>query len=219
MIRYAIFDMDGTLLDTEKIFQRTWNEVGARWRLVGIEDMYGSVVGRSIDTIILMLCEKYGEDIDFRAFFDERMKYFCKLIEKEVPLKSGCLELLEFLKSHGIPMALATSTPLYITDGNLRKTGIDKYMDAVVTADMVENGKPAPDIFLEAGRRIGAIASECIVCEDSYSGIIAASRAGMKPVMIPDMLLPNEETNRLTYATENSLFDVIELIKKENNFI
>lgn len=217
MIKYVIFDMDGTLLDTEKVFQRAWNDTGRAWNLDGIEDMYGNIIGRSADTIISMLREKYGTNIDFDKFWCERMTYFTTLVEKDVPLKPGCMEILLFLKENGIKTALATSTPLYITKENLRKTGIDSYFDAVVTSDAVEHGKPAPDIFLEAGRRIGAEASETVVCEDSYNGITAAYAAKMKPVMIPDMLPPTEETEKITYATVDSLFDVIELIEKENN--
>ncbi len=219
MINYVIFDMDGTLLDTEKLFQKSWNDVGVKWGLEGIEDMYRSIIGRSVDTIIQMLEEKYGPQTDCYGFFRARTENFKELISKEIPIKKGCMELLRFLKEHNIPMALATSTPLYMTESNLAKTGIGEYLDAVVTADMVENGKPAPDIFIEAGRRIGAKAHECLVCEDSYNGIRAAYAAGMKPVMIPDILQPTSEIKQILYATVDSLLDVIELIKKENKII
>ncbi len=219
MINYVIFDMDGTLLDTEKLFQKSWNDVGVKWGLEGIEDMYQSIIGRSVDTIIQMLEEKYGPKTDCYGFFRARTENFKELISKEIPIKKGCTELLKFLKEHNIPMALATSTPLYMTENNLAKTGIGEYLDAVVTADMVENGKPAPDIFIEAGIRIGAKAHECLVCEDSYNGIRAAYAAGMKPVMIPDMLQPTSEIKQISYAMVDSLLDVIELIKKENKII
>ena len=113
-------------------------------------------------------------------------------------------------------MAIATSTPMYITSNNMDKTGIGKYMDAVVTAEAVQNGKPAPDIFLEAAKRIGADPLYTIVCEDSINGIRGAHRAAMKPIMVVDRLAPTEETEELCYAICNSLFDVMELIKKEN---
>ena len=89
----------------------------------------------------------------------------------------------------------------------------------MITGDRVSNGKPAPDIFIEAGRRINAKADECAVCEDSYSGIFGAYAAGMKPILIPDLLKPTKETDEVTYATVESLLDVIEIIKNENKII
>lgn len=216
MIKYVIFDMDGTLLDTEPLFEKSWNDIGEKWGFEGIDKLYCQIVGRSADTIIELLEKIYGKEKDCRKFFEERMQYFTTLVENGVPMKTGCIELLSFLKEQNISMALATSTPMYITGTNLKKTGIGEYLNAVVTSEMVERGKPAPDIFIEAGRRIGAKKEECIVCEDSYNGITAAHAAGMLPVMIPDILPPTEETDRLAYATCKSLFDVIDLIKKEN---
>ena len=219
MIKVIAADMDGTLLDTEPLFERAWNEVGAKWGLEGIEKLYVNIVGRSSDTIIKLLEDTYGEGVDCKAYYAERMARSRELFEQEIPLKPGALEILKFLKAEGIRVAIATSTVTKIAEKNLKKVGLWEYVDEVVTSEMVENGKPAPDIFIEAGRRIGAVKEECIVCEDSYNGIIAAHASGMKPIMIPDMLPPTEETNRLTYKTCNDLFEVMELIKKENHLI
>ena len=216
MIKYVIFDMDGTLIDTEPIFEKAWNEIGKKWGFDGIDKLYCQIVGRSVDTIIELLERTYGTEKDCRAFFSERQQYFTTLIEHGVPFKPGCMELLRFLKANNIRTALATSTPMYIVEKNMRNTGIDEYIDEIVTSEMVVNGKPAPDIFLEAGKRIGAIKEECIVCEDSYNGIIAAHAAGMKPVMIPDMLPPTKKTDAMVYKTCSDLFEVMELIKEEN---
>ncbi len=219
MIKYVIFDMDGTLLDTEPIYKKTWVETGERWGLDGMEEMYPYIMGKSIETIIIMMKERFGDDFNGEKFFDERMSYFTSLIENGVSTRPGCFELLDYLKSENIPMALATSTPLYITERNMERTGIGKYMDAVVTSSMVKRGKPAPDIFLEAARRIGAAPCDTVVCEDSPYGIIAAHDAGMKPVFIPDLTEPSDDICRLANFTLNSLADVIEVIKKENKEI
>ncbi len=219
MIKYVIFDMDGTLLDTEPIYKRTWVETGERWGLDGMNEMYPSIMGKSIETIIVMMKERFGESFNGEKFFDERMSSFTSLIEDGVATRPGCFELLDYLRKCNIPMALATSTPLYITERNMERTGIGKYMDAVVTSSMVKRGKPAPDIFLEAARRIGAEPQCTLVCEDSPYGVIAAYDAGMKPVFIPDLAKPAEEIIRLTHSTVKSLMEVIEVIKTENKEI
>ena len=216
MIKYVIFDMDGTLIDTEPFYEQSWNETGKRWG-VDIRDMYAEYVcGRPLESIKVTLKERFGENFDSDGFMSERMTLYTQLAKKGLELKAGCREILDFLREHGIPCAVATSTVSDLTYSNLDRVNIRRFFDAVVTGDMVKNGKPSPDIFLEAGRRIGAEAGECIVCEDSYSGIEAASNAKMKPVFIPDRRIPTEETDRLAYATVSSLFEVIELIKKEN---
>ena len=216
MINYVIFDMDGTLLDTEPIFEKAWNEIGEKWGLRDIDKLYCKIVGRSRDTIIKLLEDTYGKDVDCKGYYAERMERAGELFDGYIPLKKGTLEILKFLREENIAIAVATSTVMQIAEKNLRKTGLWDYIDMVVTSEMVENGKPAPDIFLEAASRIGAKKEECIVCEDSYNGIKAAHASGMRPIMIPDMLPPTDETDRLVYKTCTDMFEVMELIKKEN---
>lgn len=219
MIKYVIFDKDGTLLDTEPIFQRGWNEIGEKWGFKDIDKLYCKIVGRSRETIIELLEETYGTEKDCKAYYSERMARVRELLEGDIPIKAGAIELLGFLKEQNIKIAVATSTVMEIAEKNLKKVGMWDYVDVVVTGDMVKHGKPAPDIFIEAGKRIGAIKEECIVCEDSYNGIIAAHAAGMKPIMIPDMLPPTKETDAMVYKTCSNLFEVLELIKQENHLI
>lgn len=219
MIKYVIFDMDGTLLDTEPNYRRSWIETGVKWGLdeKTVSDMYAPFIcGRSVESSKRVLKDHFGEDFDSEKFMMQRMARFHELDAIELKMKKGCIEILKYLKEQNIPTAIATSTAPEITYKNLERSGISDYVDTVVTATMVKNGKPAPDIFIEAGNRIGAIADECIVCEDSYNGITAAKLAGMKPIFIPDILGSTKETERNAYATVESLIEVIELIKKEN---
>ena len=215
MIRYIIFDKDGTLLDTEPIFKRAWVEVGEKWGLENIAEMYPSIMGNNGEFIIQKLYAAYP-DKDCRAYYNERMDRVMELLEGEIPLKTGCKEILEFAKANNIKLAVATSTTLKRAEKNLKKVGICHYFDAIVTGDMVERSKPDPDFFLEAGKRIGAKNDECIICEDSYNGIKAAHASGMRPIFIPDMLPSTKETDAIVYRTCSDLFEVIELIKQEN---
>ena len=223
MIKYIIFDMDGTLLDTEPLYMRSWVDAGVKWGLDRkvMEKMYIPLIcGRSVESSKRVLKDHFGEEFDSEKFMSERMALYGDLASKDLHLKKGCRELLDFLKDHNIPMAIATSTVPEIVSKNLTRMDIIEYFDSIVTSTMVKHGKPAPDIFIEAGKRIGVVkAEECIVCEDSISGIFAAHAAGMKPIFIPDLLAPTKETDAVAYATVDSLLDVIELIKTENKII
>ncbi|MBE6584163.1 MAG: HAD family phosphatase [Ruminococcaceae bacterium] len=220
MINYVIFDMDGTLFDTEPLYKEAWIKTLVDWNLPDPEGLHPLFVGTGEAEIIEILKKAGGEHRDYSSIFSYRDEhYYYKLIEKSIPLKAGCVEILEFLREKGIKIALATSTHAKTAHGNLKKAGVFDYFDKIVTGDMIQHGKPAPDIFLTAGELICADPDETIVCEDSFSGIKGAHAAKMKPVMVIDQLSPTPEIAKLTYGIGNSLFDVIDLIKKENKYI
>lgn len=218
MIKYAIFDMDGTLFDTEEMFRRSWLITSERYGLENADKVYEGVVGASIDTAKRLLTENYGDRVDPEAFFKERTDCTLEMFEKEgIPRKKGCVELLKFLREQNIPAVIATSTPLCITEKNVRRAGVREYFCDIVTAEMVQNGKPAPDVFIEAGRRIGADPKQTFVAEDSVNGIRGAYAAGMKPIMVFDRQMPDADTKKLIYKECESLLDIIDIIKRENN--
>ena len=216
MIKYAVFDMDGTLFDTERLFKEAWYQASEKMNLFDVERIYNSITGTSLDTTREIFEKEYGDSADFDVFIEDRMNIFLDMIREDVPIKKGCFELLDFLRAQGIPCAVATSTHISITGSNLKRTGVDKYMDAVVTSADVEHGKPAPDIFLEAAKRIGACAEECIVLEDSNNGIRGAYAAGMMPIMIIDGVQPADDVKDKIFAKCDSMLDVIDIVKREN---
>ena len=217
MIKYVIFDMDGTLFDTEPYFERSWSETGDRWGLKGMREMYyPQIAGRSIELARQLLQDINGEGFDSEKFFAERWVQFSALVANGVEEKEGCYELLSFLKKNGIKTALATSTTRKLAVPYLYKSKLPEYLDAIVFGDEVEKGKPNPDIFLEAGKRIGAKEGETLVVGDSSFDMIGGHRAGMRPVMVIDRNPPSDEAKPLCYAVYDSLFKVIDLIIEEN---
>ena len=124
MIKYIIFDKDGTILDTEKLFRRAWIEVGEEWGFEGIAELYPDIMGNSDEFIIEKLYKIYGTDKDCRAFYNARMNRIMEMLEEDVPLKDGCVEILEFAKANNIPLAIATSTNKERAEKNLKKAGL-----------------------------------------------------------------------------------------------
>ena len=217
MIKYVIFDKDGTLIDTEPLFYESWYTVGEKWGLEGMrENYYPNIAGKSVLLSKKFLNDTYGEDFDSESFMTERMAMVNQMLSGDIKFKSGCLELLEFLRAQGIKIAIATSTIKEIAQPNIIRLGLSEKVDAVVFGDEVKLGKPHPDIFLEAGKRIGAEADKTIVVGDSPFDMLGGYRAEMRPCMVIDHNPPNEETEKICYRVFHSLWEVIELIESEN---
>ena len=178
MVSGCIFDMDGLLFDTERIFQNYWRAIAAERGIV------------LADSFITEITEDGGE---IQKDCKERV---LRHLAKDVPVKTGAVEILGRCRMLGIKTAVASSSPLRQIKNNLENAGMENCFDALVSGDEVERGKPAPDIFLLAAKRIGIPPGECTVFEDSPHGIEGALRAGMKAVMIPDLLPPWEEHRR-----------------------
>lgn len=217
MIKYVIFDKDGTLIDTEPLFYKSWYTVGEKWGLSGMrENYYPNIAGKSVVLSKKFLKETYGDDFDSEGFMTLRLAMVGEMLKGDIPLKSGCSEILRFLREQGIKIAIATSTVKDIALPNIKRLGLYEKADAIVCGDEVERGKPDPDIFLEAGRRIGAIHEETLVVGDSSFDMIGGYRAGMRPIMVIDHNPPSEEAKPLCYKVFDSLFEVIDLVKEEN---
>lgn len=218
MIKYVIFDKDGTLIDTEPLFYESWAKVGEKWGLPGMRDnYYSNIAGKSIELSKKFLKDTFGEDFDSEGFMTLRLAMVDEMLRGDISLKVGCSELLRFLRENGIKIAVATSTVRDIALPNIKRLGLYEKVDAVVCGDEVKIGKPNPDIFLEAGRRIGATPEETLVVGDSSFDIIGGYRAGMRPCMVIDHNPPSEEAEPLCYKVCDSLFEIIDLVKKENN--
>lgn len=213
-VKAVIFDMDGLLLDTEKLLIRFWiqaaNEAGFPMTLehaLSIRSLHRSFA-------IPYLQGLFGEEFDYARIRSRRMELMNEHLSDSPPeLKSGAAKLLTFLNEEGIPAAVATATDYERTRDYLTRAGIFDSFEKIVCATMVERGKPEPDIYLYAAKQLGLPPEECIALEDSPNGVKSAASAGCKTIMIPDLTEPDEELTRLAFAVERSLDGVIDIIK------
>ncbi|MCC2254991.1 HAD family phosphatase [Ruminococcus sp. CLA-AA-H200] len=209
--RGAIFDMDGLLFDTEKVFQQTWHEI-AYERGVTLPDSYAREISGTTGEDSRKIVEKYYKTTDGRAVIEECKRRVRKKLEKNVPEKPGVENILRRFRENGIRTAVASSSDKELIENNLRVTGLAGYFDEVVSGKEVKRGKPAPDIFLLAAERIGCSPCECYVFEDSENGIRAGAAAGCFAVMVPDLVTPSDEVRELCGAVCESLDEAAEVL-------
>ena len=217
MIKGIVFDMDGLMFDTERLSAEGWAFAGKQMGLDITENIIVKALGLSIENTKRVFLNELGEAFDFSAARKIKVDYMTSYIENNgLPMKTGLIELLDYLTVNHFKITVATSTERERAQYYFDKAGISKFFDKIVCGDMIERGKPEPDIYLTASGIIGVDPYECLALEDSPMGILSAYRAGMKPVMIPDLLQPDEGTNRLLYAKLPTLLDVIELLSIQN---
>ena len=219
MIKAVIFDMDGTLFDTERIYVNAWRQAGRELNFAPIEEAITACTGRNAKDTRQYFEDNFADLISYDEFMAVRTRYYDAEIERRgVPLKPGVVELLTYLKEKGIGIALATATRTVRTEENLQRTGLVSYFDVIVTGDMVEHGKPHPETFLTAAARLGVKPCECMGVEDSFNGVRALHAAGMVTVMVPDIIPPDEEILSLADYTCKTLHEIKPLVEKINGW-
>lgn len=213
-VKGVIFDMDGLLIDTEKWYQKFWVQA-AREQGFPMKPEHVLEI-RSLPAVLAAekLRKLVATDFDYQVIIEKSKAYMRRHIEENgIEKKKGADELLHYLKAKGIKRAIATATAPKVAKGYLRDTGIYDCFDQFVSAHMVQNGKPQPDIYLEAAKRLQLPPAFCIALEDSPNGVLSAYRAGCMTVMVPDLSQPDEETKKLLYATAEDLEQVIHIIE------
>ena len=207
----VIFDMDGTLLDTQRICIPAYDYAG---ELQGFKDMgkcVPDVCGTNEAGSRKYLENKYPQ-LDLLKFRTDMREYIAKNLV--VKFKKGAKELLEFLKENNIKFALASGTSRPSVMHHLNELGIAEDFDAVICGNDVENGKPAPDIFLLTAEKLGVSPQNCFVFEDSENGIRAGASAGMKTIGIEDIAPFSDEVKGLMFRELNSLDEAIPILKE-----
>ncbi len=212
----VIFDMDGVLFDTQKIYIETWEYAANEMGIENIHDAAYDCIGRNRNNIEQYLKNKFGLEFNVDEFYSRKDVWFDRIIShRGVPIKKGAREILKFLKDSDIKTALATSTGQKRAYSHLYEAGLFDMFDIKVTGNMVANSKPAPDIYALACKLLKESPKSCYAVEDSYNGIYSAYSCGLKTVMVPDMLMPNEETDKLCTMVCSSLLDFKKYLKAE----
>ena len=209
MIKAVIFDVDGTLLDTERIYMKAWKEAAAEAGFVMPDSVLQKTRAVNTKDAARIFEEEIGNGFSYQAVRPIRVRIAEEIIRRESPiLKPGVLELLAFLEEKGIRLSVASSTNQQGTREHLAESRILDRFEVVVGGDMVTNGKPHPDIFLKAAEALGTAPEACIVVEDSPAGIRAAHAAGMKAVLVPDQAAITQEIIDMADVVLNSLLEM-----------
>ena len=213
MIEAALFDMDGLMFDTERMWAEAWGRVAGTWGLAGIDEVVNGMRGRNREGCRQVCLAAYGADFDFDDFQARAREEMAALIAaRGLPKKPGLVALLEELHRRGLPAVVATSTRRSTTQSYLALAEVDRYFRGVVGGDDVSRGKPDPEVFLKAAALAGADPARCLVLEDSPNGVQAGAAAGCRVVMVPDLTAPDEALRALAAAVVPDLFAVIPLL-------
>ncbi|QFJ56234.1 HAD family phosphatase [Pseudobutyrivibrio xylanivorans] len=213
-IKAVLFDMDGTLTDTEKLYQTAWPQTLEHFGYEMSEEK--PLILRSLGRpfAVQQFKEWYGEDFDYWKVRNYRKQLVEEMLaENGIPLKPGAKEILQWLREQRIFTALVTANDKDRAERYTKRVGLYEYFDAIICADMVEFGKPAPDIYAYACRELNLPPEQTIAVEDSPNGCRSAHGAGCNVVMIPDLTEPDEELSKILYKRLDTLMDLKNLFK------
>ena len=213
--RAIIFDMDGLMFDTERLARDAWQRAMAEHGYALDDNVYLSAVGRTVEVACQVFLDALGPDLPIEAIEAAKARYLQEMLTPRPPLKQGLAALLDGVDDLGMLIAVASSTARAEVERRLSSVGLLERFDVVVGGDEVARGKPAPELFLLAAVRLGAVPADCVVLEDSEAGIrAAAAAAGMVPVMVPDLVEPSPVVRALAAAVVCSLSEVLGVLRE-----
>lgn len=216
-IRAVLFDMDGTMFDTERLWLEVVRLALDEMKLPGPAELYQNVLGMTGKPTSDYLVEAFQLNTPAKQ---ERFSKLCQsyyeriFVRGRVKIKKGLLELLEYLQTQGIPWAVVTSSERWEVQKYFGLCDLTFTPEMIVSAESSLQGKPAPDPFLNAAKQLGVPAAECLVLEDSRFGIQAAIKAGMRAIMIPDLIVPDETDRHPSVEIVPDMTCVIRFLKE-----
>ena len=218
-VKAVVFDMDGLLVDTETVIframQHTADGIGGELPFTTFQRMVGLQDAASNQIVV----DHFGAGFDLEAWSKAVRAHAHEQMAAGVALKTGVVEILDYLAAVGLPCAIATSSGLGAVQRNLGPGNLVGRFSALITKEVQTRGKPHPEPFLKAAEALGVDPADCLGLEDSYNGVRAASSAGMMTIMVPDMLDPTEEMETLCVRIARDLHEVRELLEAQRRSI
>jgi len=207
--------MDGLLLDSERLARDAFVRACGDHGWTADLDVYHQCIGSTYDATEKILKDSFGADFPYEAVDASWSNhYHARLAAAPVPLKAGALELLQYLVEVDVPRALATSTRRATAERKLADSGLLDFFEHTVCGGETERGKPHPEPYREAARRLGVEPVECMALEDSANGVRSAHAAGCVVIQVPDLVAPASELRKLDHVIVDSLTEVLRLLKK-----
>lgn len=204
----VIFDMDGVIFDSESLCLRCWEQTAKEKGIPGMHETFFLSIGVTTARTRGIFAQRYGEDFDYDAFMTQASALFHKIADENgLPIKPGVREILTALRQAGLKIGLASSTRQKTVEKELQDADLYRYFDSIVGGDSLNKSKPDPDIYLLACERIGVRPKDACAIEDSYNGIRSAYSAGMQAIMVPDLLVPDEEMRSKSVYIARDLTD------------
>lgn len=213
----VVFDMDGVIFDTEALCRQAWQMAGKEEGISTeeIDRLLKLCIGSNQQHMTEVLKKELGADFPVQRFLLETKEQVQTLADSHLPLKKGAREILEWLRTQQATVGLASSTERRIIEKYLRISGLTDYFQAIVGGDQVTHSKPHGEIYQKACTALGVDPAQTYGVEDSYNGVRSASNAGLRTIMVPDLLPPTEEMRRLACTVETDLLAVKAYIQTE----
>lgn len=214
MLELVVFDVDGLMIDTESVWKNAFDKAGDKYGIPNLGDtLFPSLIGKRLEDEQGLLDRLLPSDIQ-NQLINEWRQIGLGSLEREVPVKPGLYEMLDYLEQHHIKMAVATTTRRELTEQRLKKIGVYNRFDYVLCGDEVTKRKPDPEIYLSVLHKMNTKAENAIVLEDSSVGVEAAYRAGIDCIQVPDLIAPTEVQEKQTICIVKDLMEARDYIQE-----